>query len=465
MSLTLLTACAATPATSAAVPGVVASSDGASGHEHDLRPEQARPNAQWWPESLNLDPLRRNEARSNPLGHHFDYAKEFASLDLDAVRKDIGQVLTTSQDWWPADYGNYGPLFIRMAWHSAGTYRVTDGRGGANGGQQRFEPLNSWPDNTNLDKARRLLWPVKKKYGHKISWADLMVLTGTVAMESRGFETLGFAGGREDEWTPELVYWGPEKQMLGDQRHHGGGSLHKPLGAVQMGLIYVNPEGPNGKPDPVAAAKDIRETFGRMAMNDEETVALIAGGHTFGKAHGAHEPSKCVGSEPAAEGVAEQGMGWNNECGKGNAEDTVTSGLEGAWTMTPTEWSTQFLDNLFGFEWEQTQSPGGATQWKPKDGKASSMVPDAHVPSKRHAPMMLTTDLALKFDPSYREIALRFRERPEDFELAFAKRCRELREQGAHVLLNPANYGWFGETTFRAQIRAVARLRSAETGM
>ncbi|MBL4687369.1 MAG: catalase/peroxidase HPI [Nannocystaceae bacterium] len=416
----MLTACAATPAADTAAPSADASNDD-SEPGSGLRPGQAKPNAAWWPDSLNLDPLRRNEARSNPLGDDFDYAKEFATLDLDAVKKDISKVLTTSQDWWPADYGNYGPLFIRMAWHSAGTYRVTDGRGGANGGQQRFEPLNSWPDNTNLDKARRLLWPVKKKYGHAISWADLMVLTGNVAMESMGFQTLGFAGGREDEWSPELVYWGPETKMLGDKRYHGDRKLKKPLGAVQMGLIYVNPEGPNGKPDPLAAAKDIRETFGRMAMNDEETVALIAGGHTFGKAHGAHKPSDCVGSEPAAEGVAAQGMGWKNKCGKGNAEDTVTSGLEGAWTMTPAQWSTLFLDNLFGLEWELTKSPAGAKQWTPKGGKASNTVPDAHDASKRHAPMMLTTDLALKFDPSYREIALRFREHPDQFELAFAK--------------------------------------------
>ncbi len=420
LALGLLSACAATPAANTAAPSPDASNDSAAPGD-DLRPGQAKPNAFWWPDSLNLDPLRQNEAQSNPLGDDFDYANEFASLDLAAVKKDISKVLTTSQDWWPADYGNYGPLFIRMAWHSAGTYRVTDGRGGANGGQQRFEPLNSWPDNTNLDKARRLLWPVKKKYGHKISWADLMVLTGNVAMESMGFKTLGFAGGRQDEWSPELVYWGPEKKMLAERRYHGDRKLKKPLGAVQMGLIYVNPEGPGGKPDPLAAAKDIRETFARMAMNDEETVALIAGGHSFGKAHGAHKPSECVGAEPAAEGVAAQGMGWKNNCGKGNAEDTITSGLEGAWTMTPAQWSTQFLDNLFGFEWELHEGPGGAKQWQPKDGKASDMVPDAHDESKRHAPMMLTTDLALKFDPAYREIAMRFREHPEDFELAFAK--------------------------------------------
>ncbi len=422
LSLGILSACAGTPATTTttATPSPAAANDTAAPMSA-VRPGQAKPNEFWWPDSLNLDPLRQNEARSNPLGADFDYAKEFASLDLAAVKTDIDKVLTTSQDWWPADYGNYGPLFIRIPSHSAATYRLTDRPGRANGRQQRFEPLNSWPDNTNLDKARRLLWPVKKKYGHKISWADLMVLTGNVAMESMGFKTLGFAGGREDEWSPELVYWGPEEKMLGDKRYHGDRELKKPLGAVQMGLIYVNPEGPNGKPDPLAAAKDIRETFARMAMNDEETVALIAGGHSFGKAHGAHKPAECVGAEPAAEGVAEQGMGWKNKCGKGNAEDTVTSGLEGAWTMTPVQWSTQYLDNLFGFEWELIEGPGGAKQWQPKDGKASEMVPDAHDESKRHAPMMLTTDLSLKVDPEYRKIAMRFREHPEEFELAFAK--------------------------------------------
>jgi catalase-peroxidase len=375
----------------------------------------------WWPEKLDLSPLRQHAAESNPLGRDFNYAKAFASLDLKAVKQDIAKVLTTSQDWWPADYGNYGPLMIRMAWHSAGTYRTLDGRGGADGGQQRFDPLNSWPDNANLDKARRLLWPVKQKYGQKISWADLMVLAGNVALENMGFKTFGFAGGRIDDWEPDMVYWGPEKKMLADERYSGDRKLQNPLAAVQMGLIYVNPEGPNGKPDPIAAARDIRETFGRMAMNDEETVALIAGGHTFGKAHGAHDPSKCVGPEPAAAALELQGLGWDNRCGKGNAGDTVTSGLEGAWTASPTKWSSQYLDNLFSFEWVQTKSPAGAIQWVPANNQARNLVPDAHDPSKRHAPIMFTTDLALKFDPSYRQIAMRFRENPEQFRLAFAK--------------------------------------------
>jgi len=355
------------------------------------------------------------------MGGDFNYAEEFEGLDLDALKKDITILMTTSQDWWPADYGTYGPFFIRMAWHSAGTYRVADGRGGAGGGQQRFEPLNSWPDNANLDKARRLLWPIKQKYGQKISWADLMVLTGNVALESMGFKTFGFAGGREDDWEPDLVYWGPETRMLADERYTGDRKLENPLAAVQMGLIYVNPEGPNGNPDPIAAAADIRETFGRMAMDDEETVALIAGGHTFGKAHGAHDPSGCLGPAPAAAGIEEQGLGWNNKCGKGNAEDTVTSGLEGAWSSSPTAWTTQYLDNLFAFEWMQTKSPAGAIQWVPDNESAANLVPDAHDPSKRHAPVMFTTDLSLKFDPSYRKIAKRFRENPEEFELAFAK--------------------------------------------
>jgi catalase-peroxidase len=355
------------------------------------------------------------------MGEDFDYAREFESLDLNAVIQDIQKVLTTSQDWWPADFGNYGGLFIRMAWHSAGTYRVGDGRGGAGGGQQRFEPLNSWPDNANLDKARRLLWPIKQKYGRKISWADLMVLTGNVALESMGFKTYGFGGGRPDDWEPELVYWGPETKMLADKRYSKDGKLENPLAAVQMGLIYVNPEGPNGNPDPVAAAAHIRDTFGRMAMNDEETVALIAGGHTFGKAHGAGDPSKCVGPAPAAAPVEQQDLGWKNSCGKGNADDTITSGLEGAWSATPTKWSNQYLDNLFAFEWVQTKSPAGAVQWVPKGGAASALVPDAHDPSKRHAPIMFTTDLSLKFDPEYKKIAKRFQENPEEFRLAFAK--------------------------------------------
>ncbi|MFN7921413.1 MAG: catalase/peroxidase HPI [Bryobacteraceae bacterium] len=383
--------------------------------------QQPQTNHFWWPEKLDLSPLRQNSAESNPLGKDFHYAKAFATLDLKAVKADIDKTLTTSQDWWPADYGNYGPFFIRMAWHSAGTYRTLDGRGGADGGQQRFDPLNSWPDNGNLDKARRLLWPVKQKYGQKLSWGDLMVLAGNVALESMGFKTFGFAGGRADDWEPELVYWGPEQKMLDDKRYSGNRNLQRPLAAVQMGLIYVNPEGPNGNPDPLAAAKDIRETFGRMAMNDEETLALIAGGHTFGKAHGANDPGKCVGPEPAAASVEKQGFGWENKCGKGNAGDTVTSGLEGAWSATPTKWSSQYLDNLFAYEWVQTKSPAGATQWVPAGSKGTNLVPDAHDQAKRHAPIMFTTDLALKMDPSYRKIAMRFRENPEEFRLAFAK--------------------------------------------
>ncbi len=382
--------------------------------------EQTR-NQFWWPDQLDLSPLRQHAAESNPLDKQFDYAKAFASLDLNAVKQDIKNVLTTSQPWWPADYGNYGPFFIRMAWHSAGTYRVADGRGGAGGGQQRFEPLNSWPDNANLDKARRLLWPIKQKYGQKISWADLMVLTGNVSLESMGFKTFGFGGGRKDEWEPDLVFWGPEKKWLASERYSGDRKLANPLAAVQMGLIYVNPEGPNGNHDPLAAAKDIRETFGRMAMNDEETVALIAGGHTFGKAHGAHSPGKCVGSDPAAAGVDQQGFGWQNNCGKGNAGDTVTSGLEGAWTSKPTAWTSEYLTNLFAFDWVQTKSPAGATQWIPANGKAANTVPDAHDPAKKHAPIMFTTDLALKFDPSYGKISKRFVDNPEEFRLAFAK--------------------------------------------
>ena len=382
---------------------------------------EPKPNQFWWPGQLDVSPLRQHAAESNPLGQQFDYAKAFATLDLNAVKQDITKVLTTSQPWWPADYGHYGPFFIRMAWHSAGTYRTADGRGGAGGGQQRFEPLNSWPDNANLDKARRLLWPIKQKYGQKISWADLMVLSGNVALESMGFKTFGFAGGRTDDWEPDLVYWGPEKKWLADERHTGDRVLENPLAAVQMGLIYVNPEGPNGKPDPLAAAKDIRQAFGRMAMNDEETVALIAGGHTFGKTHGAHAPSKCVGPEPAAAGIEQQGIGWVNTCGTGNAGDTVTSGLEGAWTSKPTMWTSEYLKNLFAYEWVQTRSPGGATQWIPANGQAANTVPDAHDPAKRHAPVMLTTDLALKVDPSYAAIAKRFADNPEEYQLAFAK--------------------------------------------
>jgi catalase-peroxidase len=375
----------------------------------------------WWPDQLDLTPLRRNAPTSNPLGSDFDYAKAFATLDLAAVKADLKLVLTTSQDWWPADYGNYGPFFIRLAWHGAGTYRVGDGRGGAGGAQMRFDPLNSWPDNTNLDKARRLLWPIKQKYGQKLSWGDLMVLSGNVALETMGFKTFGFAGGRKDEWEPDLTWWGPEKKLLADERYGKDRSLQKPLAAVQMGLIYVNPEGPNGNPDPLAAAKDIRETFGRMAMNDEETFALIAGGHTFGKAHGAHDPSKCVGAEPAAAGLEEQGLGWKNKCGTGKGKDAVTSGLEGAWSVNPVAWTSNYLDNLYGFEWEKTKSPGGATQWIPVKGGGANLVPDAHDPARRHAPIMFTTDLALKFDPEYAKIGKRFKEKPEEFRLAFAK--------------------------------------------
>ena len=386
-----------------------------------LAQPRAPSNQLWWPEQLDLSPLRQHNTDSNPLGKDFDYAKAFQTLDLQAVKQDILEAMTTSQPWWPADYGHYGPFFIRMAWHSAGVYRVADGRGGASGGQQRFAPLNSWPDNGNLDKASRLLWPVKQKYGRSLSWADLMVLAGNVALESMGFKTLGFAGGREDDWEADRVYWGPEKTFLADERHTGDRQLAQPLAAVQMGLIYVNPVGPNGNPDPLLAAKDIRETFGRMAMNDEETVALIAGGHTFGKAHGAAKHTGCVGPEPAAAAIEEQGFGWTNRCGKGNAEDTITSGLEGAWTVNPVQWTSNFLDNLFGFEWEQTKSPAGHVQWIPKNGQAANLVPDAHDPAKRHAPIMLTTDLALRYDPSYGKIARRFQQDPKSFEDAFAR--------------------------------------------
>jgi catalase-peroxidase len=375
----------------------------------------------WWPEKLDLSRLRQHSAESNPLGSDFDYAKSFATLDLKAVKLDIAKVLTTPQDWWPADYGNYGPFFIRMAWHSAGTYRVTDGRGGGEGGQQRFDPLNSWPDNANLDKARRLLWPIKQKYGQRISWGDLIVLVGNVSLEQMGFKTFGFAGGRRDDWEPDTVYWGPEKKFLADERYSGDRQLMKPLAAVQMGLIYVNPEGPNGNPDPLAAAKDIRETFGRMAMNDEETLALIAGGHSFGKAHGAADPSKCAGSEPASGAIEQQGLGWQNNCGSGKGPDTITSGLEGAWSASPTKWSMQYLDNLFTYNWVKTKSPAGATQWIPANNQGANLVPDAYDPNKHHAPIMFTTDLALKEDPAYRAIAMRFRQNPAEFELAFAK--------------------------------------------
>jgi catalase-peroxidase len=379
-------------------------------------------NRDWWPNMLKLNILRQHSTLSNPMDKGFNYAEEFNKLDLKAVKKDIFELMTTSQSWWPADWGHYGPFFIRMAWHSAGTYRVSDGRGGAGSGTQRFAPLNSWPDNASLDKARLLIWPIKKKYGNKLSWADLMILTGNCALESMGFKTFGFAGGREDVWEPEEdVYWGSETEWLGDKRYTGNRELENPLGAVQMGLIYVNPEGPNGKPDPLAAARDIRETFGRMAMNDEETVALIAGGHTFGKTHGAADPGKYIDREPAAASIEMQGLGWKNTFGTGAGADTITSGLEGAWTTTPTKWSNNFFENLFGFEWELTKSPAGAQQWKPKGGAGAGTVPDAHDKSKKHAPTMLTTDLALKVDPIYEKISRNFFENPDKFADAFAR--------------------------------------------
>ncbi len=378
-------------------------------------------NRDWWPNQLRLDILHQQSPQSNPMGGDFHYAKEFNSLDLKAVKKDLRDLMTRSQEWWPADFGHYGPLFVRMAWHSAGTYRTSDGRGGAGSGSQRFAPLNSWPDNANLDKARRLLWPVKRKYGRKISWADLMILAGNVALESMGFKTFGFGGGREDIWEPEKdVYWGSESTWLGDKRYTGDRDLENPLAAVQMGLIYVNPEGPKGNPDPLAAARDIRETFARMAMNDEETVALIAGGHTFGKTHGAG-PASHVGPEPEAAAIEEQGLGWKNSFGTGKGDDAITSGLEVIWTTTPTKWSNNFLWNLFGYEWELTKSPAGANQWQPKGGAGAGTVPDAQDPSKRHAPSMLTTDLALRFDPAYEKISRRFLENPDQFADAFAR--------------------------------------------
>jgi len=382
---------------------------------------EPKSNQFWWPEMLDLEQLRSHDARSNPYDDDFDYAKAFNSVDLKALKADIEKTLKTSQDWWPADWGHYGGLMIRMAWHSAGTYRTLDGRGGADGGQQRFEPLNSWPDNANLDKARRLLWPVKQKYGRNVSWADLMILAGNVSLESMGFETLGFAGGRADDWEADLVYWGPETKMLeNDKRYNKDGELENPLAAVQMGLIYVNPEGPGGNLDPVSAAADIRESFGRMAMNDEEIVALIAGGHTLGKAHGATK-ADCVGPEPAAAAIEEQGFGWKNKCGKGNADDTMTSGLEGAWTQTPTAWSVLFLDNLFRFDWEKQKTPAGGTVWVPTDKSAHTAIADAHAKGKRNPPIMLTTDLSLKEDPGFRKIAERFLKNPKEFDLAFAK--------------------------------------------
>ena len=377
-------------------------------------------NRDWWPNQLNPQALHQHSTLSDPMGEAFDYAREFKSLDLNAVIKDLHALMTDSQEWWPADFGHYGPLFIRMAWHSAGTYRIGDGRGGAGAGQQRFAPLNSWPDNANLDKARRLLWPIKQKYGRKISWADLMILAGNVALESMGFKTFGFAGGRADTWEPEELYWGPEGTWLADERYSGDRDLQNPLAAVQMGLIYVNPEGPNGKPDPLAAARDIRETFRRMAMNDEETVALIAGGHTFGKTHGAGDAT-LVGPEPEAAGIEEQGLGWKSKFGTGKGADTITGGPEVIWTTTPTKWSNNFFWNLFGYEWELTKSPAGAQQWKPKHGAGAATVPDAHDKSKRHAPSMLTTDLALRFDPAYEKISRRFYENPDQFADAFAR--------------------------------------------
>ena len=383
--------------------------------------EPAETKTEWWPKKVDLTALRQNEARANPYGDDFNYAAEFATLDLDAVKADIRKTLTTSQPWWPADYGHYGPFFIRMAWHSAGTYRTGDGRGGSDGGELRFEPLNSWPDNVNLDKARRLVWPIKQKYGRKLSWGDLMVLTGNVAMEDMGFKTLGFAGGRIDSWQPDLVFWGPEAELLADRRRDAKGNLKGPLAASQMGLIYVNPEGPNGVPDPLAAAAEIRRAFGSMAMNDAETAALIAGGHTFGKAHGARKPEECVAGDPGVSPIEQQGLGWKNKCGKGHSEDTITSGLEGAWTSNPIAFTTQYLDNLYNFEWVKTKSPAGATQWIPSDPAAANMVPDAFRADVRHAPIMFTTDIALREDPGFRKITKRWQKNPQEFADAFAQ--------------------------------------------
>ncbi len=387
----------------------------------DFTAGQPKSNSFWWPDQLDLSPLRDHDSRSNPYGANFDYATAFEQLDLAAVKADIDAVLTDSQDWWPADFGNYGPFFIRMSWHAAGTYRTLDGRGGSDGGQMRFDPLNSWPDNGNLDKARRLLWSVKQKYGRSLSWGDLMILAGNVALENMGFQTYGFAGGRADDWEPDTVYWGPEVAMLASDRHDGKGELQRPLGATHMGLIYVNPEGPRGKPDPVGSARNIRVAFGRMAMNDEETVALVAGGHTFGKMHGAHKAADCVGPEPGGAPLEEQGLGWKNSCGRGHSEDTVTSGLEGAWTQAPTQWTTLYLSNLLNFEWEETRSPAGAIQWIPTDESLHAVVPDAHIEGKFNSPVMTTADLALKADPAYRAIAERFLANPDEYELAFAK--------------------------------------------
>ncbi|WP_353198518.1 catalase/peroxidase HPI [Sandarakinorhabdus sp.] len=397
------------------------SSLAATGAAAQTNPTANTSNQFWWPELVDLSPLRQQAPSSNPYGSNFDYAATFSTLDLKAVKADIAKVLTTSQPWWPADYGNYGPFFIRMAWHSAGTYRIADGRGGAGGGQQRFEPLSSWPDNANLDKARRLLWPVKQKYGRALSWADLMVLAGNVSLETMGFKPFGFAGGRQDDWEADKVYWGPESKMLDDKRYSEGRKLANPLAAVQMGLIYVNPEGPNGVPDPLLAAKDIRETFGRMAMNDEETAALIAGGHTFGKAHGAAKPDGNVGKEPAGEALEKQGMGWENKYGTGKGADTITSGLEGAWSASPTQFTMQYLENLYGNEWVQTRSPAGAIQWEPKDAANKKFVPDAHREGVFHAPIMFTTDLALRMDPAYKKITQAWLKNPKGFEDAFAR--------------------------------------------
>jgi len=407
-------------ATSAFAKDTMSKPKGATGMG-TVMPNQAKSNLFWWPNQLDLTPLRDHDARSNPLGEDFSYKQAFKQLDMEALKKDIDFVLTDSQDWWPADWGNYGPFFIRMTWHAAGTYRTLDGRGGAGGGQQRFDPLNSWPDNGNLDKARRLLWPVKQKYGELISWGDLIVLAGNVALENMGFKTYGFAAGRDDDWEPDMVYWGPEVEMLASDRRDSDGKLKRPLAAVHMGLIYVNPEGPGGVPDPLGSAKNIRESFGRMAMNDEETLALIAGGHTFGKMHGAHKASKCVGKEPGAEAIEEQGFGWKNKCGKGHSEDTVTSGLEGAWTQAPTKWTSLYLSNLLNFEWKQSRSPAGAIIWVPTDESLHKSVPDAHVKGKFNPPVMTTADLALKFDPEYRKVAERFLADPEEYRLAFAK--------------------------------------------
>lgn len=402
-----------------------------------VAPNQAKNNLFWWPNTLDLSSLRDHDTRSNPLGENFDYEKAFAELDMAALKQDINTVLTDSQAWWPADWGNYGPFFIRMTWHAAGTYRTHDGRGGAGGGQQRFDPLNSWPDNANLDKARRLLWPVKQKYGEHISWGDLIVLAGNVALENMGFETYGFAAGRDDDWEPDLVYWGPEVEMLASDRRDADGKLKRPLAAVHQGLIYVNPEGPGGVPDPLASARNIRESFGRMAMNDEETLALIAGGHTFGKAHGARKPDNCLEGEPGAAPIEEQGLGWKNKCGKGHSEDTITSGLEGAWTQAPTRWTSLYLSNLLNNEWEQSSSPTGAIQWVPKGGSLKNSVPDAHVGGKFSTPIMFTTDLALKMDPEYRKIAERFLADPKEYQKAFAKAWYKL----THRDMGPrANY-------------------------